>query len=279
MFGHPPMLRRFDWFMQTWHPACSITDNIACPPIWWDDKHPISRTGGVIGLPARPLSTAQRELMYGVHHRCVETSFSSAPEGTQKNGEAIIRTVMQPGGTGRTVSRARCLGFVVCLSLTGTATAIAQSSGTFVKTGSMAVARAQHSATLLADGLVVIAGGTPSDSSILASVEIYEPNAGTFRAVGSMITARRMHTATARGRWRNGQLRGIRLLVCRNARHSGAVRSIGRRVCLDRQHDSGSRIAFGHAPSRRQSLVRRWCLGRRDRNLLRKSQHRGALRA
>jgi hypothetical protein len=94
----------------------------------------------------------------------------------------MIRAVMQPRGTGLTVSRARSLGVVVCLCLTGTATAIAQSSGTFVQTGSMAVARAQHSATLLVDDRVLIGGGTSSDSSILASVEI-PANDGGYKVI------------------------------------------------------------------------------------------------
>ena len=73
--------------------------------------------------------------------------------------------------------------------------ATAQTSGTFSQTGNMTVARSQHTATLLPDGRVLIAGGMSSNAS-LASAEVYDPDAGTFRALGSMIAARRMHTAT-----------------------------------------------------------------------------------
>jgi hypothetical protein len=73
--------------------------------------------------------------------------------------------------------------------------ATAQASGTFAQTGNMTVARSQHTATLLPDGRVLIAGGMSSNAS-LASAEVYDQDAGTFRALGSMIAARRMHTAT-----------------------------------------------------------------------------------
>jgi galactose oxidase-like protein len=59
----------------------------------------------------------------------------------------------------------------------------------------MIAARSQHSATLLPDGRVLIAGGASSNVS-LASTEIYDPAIGTFRAATPMITARRGHTAT-----------------------------------------------------------------------------------
>jgi len=76
------------------------------------------------------------------------------------------------------------------------AIASAQSAGMFTPTGNMTGPRSQHSATLLPDGRVLIAGGTSSNTSILASTEIYDPDTGTFRAAASMIAARRMHTAT-----------------------------------------------------------------------------------
>ena len=72
--------------------------------------------------------------------------------------------------------------------------ATAQSPGTFAPTGDMSMARSFHSATLLSNGHVLIAGGDAH--GVLASAEVYDPVAGTFRPVGAMTAARRLHTAT-----------------------------------------------------------------------------------
>src|SRR5438552_17268941 len=62
-------------------------------------------------------------------------------------------------------------------------------------TGSLATAREGHTATLLPDGRVLVAGGF--DGQIyLASAEIYDPASGTWSPTGSMATARDQHTAT-----------------------------------------------------------------------------------
>ncbi len=60
---------------------------------------------------------------------------------------------------------------------------------TFTSTGSMIYARAHHTATLLNNGMVLIAGGT-AGSAPLASAELYDPATGTFAITGSMNTAR-----------------------------------------------------------------------------------------
>src|SRR5678816_1179496 len=90
----------------------------------------------------------------------------------------------------------RVLLVFVVGSLGPTAVATAQRGGTFAPTGNMVAARSQHSATLLPDGRVLIAGGASGNPSILTTAEIYDPATGTFRATGTMTAARRMHTAT-----------------------------------------------------------------------------------
>jgi hypothetical protein len=54
-------------------------------------------------------------------------------------------------------------------------------------TGGMLAARYGHSATLLRDGRVLVAGGKGSDSRPLTSAELYDPPTGTWTSTGSMV--------------------------------------------------------------------------------------------
>src|ERR1039457_2746101 len=62
-------------------------------------------------------------------------------------------------------------------------------------TGPMHYLRASHTATLLLNGKVLIAGGA-NGGGVLDTVEIYDPATGTCTLVHSMNTPRRSHTAT-----------------------------------------------------------------------------------
>ena len=73
-------------------------------------------------------------------------------------------------------------------------------SGRWTTSGSMATSRGGHSATLLPDGNVLVAGGTSNgmslDAPMLASAELYDPSSGQWTATGSIAEARATHTAT-----------------------------------------------------------------------------------
>jgi hypothetical protein len=90
------------------------------------------------------------------------------------------------------------------LLLVGVSTLIAQSVGTFTPTGNMTMPRSQHTATLLLDGRVLLAGGViidrPTSATEIfhptANAEIYDPSTGLFTPTGSMTSARSSHIAT-----------------------------------------------------------------------------------
>jgi hypothetical protein len=74
----------------------------------------------------------------------------------------------------------------------------------FSTTGTMTTSRNGHTATALADGRVLVAGGSsdgmgqaPDNTfEVVASAELFDPATGTFTATSSMAVARRGHTAT-----------------------------------------------------------------------------------
>jgi hypothetical protein len=80
-------------------------------------------------------------------------------------------------------------------SITGTSSAISVTGGQFTAVGSMSVAREFHTATLLNDGTVLVAGGDDG-SAALVTAELFDPATGNFTASGSLATARQNATAT-----------------------------------------------------------------------------------
>jgi hypothetical protein len=74
-------------------------------------------------------------------------------------------------------------------------------TGRFEPTGSMNEGRTNHTATLLADGRVLVVGGGIADLPpapayhVMSSGELYDPNTGTWSMTGGLITARYKHGA------------------------------------------------------------------------------------
>ena len=94
------------------------------------------------------------------------------------------------------VLRTTSAAFIVATLLLGSAAPSAVASGTFTPTGSMATVRAVMTASLLANGKVLVAGGLDTPSSIVGSAELYDPATGSWSAAGSMAQTRGQHTAT-----------------------------------------------------------------------------------
>jgi hypothetical protein len=86
----------------------------------------------------------------------------------------------------------------LAIGLLASTAASAQTPGTWSTTGSLKSARSGHTATLLPNGRVLVAGGFNTSPNgrfnYLSSAEVY--TTGAWTVSGSMSTAREAHTAT-----------------------------------------------------------------------------------
>jgi hypothetical protein len=87
-----------------------------------------------------------------------------------------------------------CTGFV--LLVVGFGETYDTSGGTFQLPTLMSMPRVFHTATLLQDGRVLVAGGDNRYSTTYDTAEIFDPSTGTFTPTGNMASARSAHTAT-----------------------------------------------------------------------------------
>lgn len=89
-------------------------------------------------------------------------------------------------------------------------------TGSWSVTGSLNTARAFHTATLLQDGKVLVAGGGglqgADDLISLSTAELYDPETGTWSFTGSLNAAIEVHTATL--------LQDGKVLVARGDKHA-----------------------------------------------------------
>ncbi|MEY2491633.1 MAG: hypothetical protein QOH24_584, partial [Verrucomicrobiota bacterium] len=72
----------------------------------------------------------------------------------------------------------------------------AAATGVFNNTGSLNTGRYQHTATLLQNGMVLVAGGFDSNGNASTSAELYNPASGIWAVTGNLNTGRDRHTAT-----------------------------------------------------------------------------------
>ena len=97
-----------------------------------------------------------------------------------------------------TISRpiSRLVLVLAALAMLVPATPSQAQTASWTSAGTMTTPRAYHTATLLGNGKVLVAGGAGPTIGSMSSAELYDPATNTWTATGSMTAARYLHTAT-----------------------------------------------------------------------------------
>ena len=138
----------------------------------------------------------------GVFNPKPRTTTAGKPEttltGTRPSGTATTSATGTASGTGTpttaTPNAANSVGPAPTPNAAGTpppaATTPPTTNRSWSGTGSMATTRVAHSATVLQNGKVLVAGGRKSGVGIINFTEIYDPTTGTWSQTGNLNTPR-----------------------------------------------------------------------------------------
>ena len=127
----------------------------------------------------------------------------SCPDAVLTSGLRKVELSMRPRAIfdGSKLLAIMALAFCVVAARSANASAGASQNATathhaFVVTGAMVIPRQAHTATRLANGMVLITGGINGAGRTIANAELFNPVTRRFIATGSMNVARVFHTAT-----------------------------------------------------------------------------------
>jgi N-acetylneuraminic acid mutarotase len=182
----------FDPTTNTWSPAAPMSEYRRQHTATVLQSGQMLVTGGVTGNSG-PFDTA--EIYDPASNTWSSAGFMNSPRYQHTasllgNGKVLVAG----GNNGDTCT---CTTFVNSVDLYNPTT------NSFTAAGALLTARYAHTATVLANGKVLVTGGFGGATSTienggaaLASAEIYDPTVGTWAATGSMNSARMNHTAT-----------------------------------------------------------------------------------
>ena len=134
--------------------------------------------GGSLSFVATVTGTANSGVTWSVEEGALGGSITSSGVYTAPNTPGTYHVVATSVGDAAAI-----------------ATSVVTIPGPFTAVGSMTTPRVGHTATLLGNGKVLIAGGF-NGSQDVASAELYNPSTRTFSLTGSMMTSRAGASAT-----------------------------------------------------------------------------------
>lgn len=179
------------------------------PPLTWSESGALptgltftAANGTLSGTPTQtdsfPISTTATD-QFGqssppANFTLVVSAHGFVADGNMTSARALHTSTLLPGGMVLITGGAN-LG--AASTVLGSAELYNPNAGTFSATGNLQTARAWHTATLLNDGRVLVAGGcSVALAGPLASAELFDSSGATSTATASMNTARCGHTAT-----------------------------------------------------------------------------------
>jgi N-acetylneuraminic acid mutarotase len=183
----------FDPVTNSWSPAASMLHYRQQHTATVLQSGQMLVTGGLTTDIPGPTDTA--ELYDPASNAWTSAGFMSSPRYQDTASLLGNGTVLVVGGNdGDTCT---------CTTFLSSADLYNPTTNSFTPTGPLNTARYAHTATVLANGKVLVTGGFGGATStiqtggaVLASAELYDPTAGTWTATGSMNSPRMNHTAT-----------------------------------------------------------------------------------